>query len=106
MLIQTLVENSVKHGMDERGQLSIFAKCALEEGLLTISVEDSGCGFSGTALEAINSGSSIGFGLRNLQTTLELLYGGRASLTAKNVPGSGAKVVAVIPQEHAGTAQI
>lgn len=98
MLIETLVENSVKHGMDEEAQLSIFVRCALEEGLLTVTVEDSGPGFSGAALEAAGLGQSAGFGLRNLRATLDLLYGDRAQMRIENIPGSGARVTVTVPQ--------
>ena len=98
MLIQTLVENSVKHGLDEGSQLSVFVKCTLEAGSLTVAVEDSGGGFSPSALEAVNAGQSSGFGLKNLRATLALLYGDRASMVVKNIPGSGASVTVVIPQ--------
>ncbi|MDO4546532.1 MAG: histidine kinase [Clostridia bacterium] len=96
MLIQTLVENSVKHGMGE-GQLSVFVKCSMSQGVLTVQVEDSGPGFSAASLDAINTGAEAGFGIRNLRSTLELYYAGRASFKAENIPGSGAKVTLTLP---------
>lgn len=99
MLVQTLVENCVKHGADTTGNISIFVNCVLKENLLTVIVEDGGEGFSEAALQAVNCGSASGFGLRNLCATLELLYGSEAQLTAENVPGAGSRVTVVIPQQ-------
>ena len=107
MLVQTLVENCVKHGMDEKEGLSIFVRCgpmkAGGAGGLEISVEDNGEGFPAPVLAALNNAgadqSALGFGLQNIRAVLELTYGGRAGLHAENVPGSGAKVVLTIQSE-------
>ncbi len=101
MLVQTLVENCVKHGADAAGNVSIFVTCALEGGVLSVTVEDGGEGFSEAALQAVNHSAAKGFGLRNLCSTLELLYGHAAKLTAENVPGAGARVRVTVPQKQA-----
>ena len=98
MLIQTLVENCVKHGADAEGQVSIFVTCVLADRTLTVTVEDNGEGFSEAALQAVNTASASGFGLKNMCATLELLYGKAATLTAQNVPGAGSRVTVTIPQ--------
>lgn len=101
MLIQTLVENSVKHGMDEKTGISVFVQCKetrKEDKVgIQISVEDSGAGFPPTVLTAINDPgadqSALGFGLQNISAVLGLIYGDAATMQAENTPGSGAKVV-------------
>lgn len=98
MLIQMLVENCVKHGADAEGQVSIFVTCVLADRTLTVTVEDNGEGFSEAALQAVNTASASGFGLKNMCATLELLYGKAATLTAQNVPGAGSRVTVTIPQ--------
>lgn len=101
MLIQTLVENSVKHGMDEKKGISIFVQCKESqfEGKtgIQISVEDSGSGFPAAVLSALidpqSDQSSLGFGLQNIRAILGLIYGNAVLMQAENVPEGGAKVV-------------
>ena len=77
MLLQTLVENALKHGIARRpqgGEIAITAR-RTEENL---------------ELEVLNSGelrepaSGTGIGLRNARERLSLLYGDRASLVLQN----------------------
>lgn len=101
MLIQTLVENSVKHGMNEETGISIFVQCQEtqqdDKTGIQISVEDNGGGFPAAVISAINDPradqSALGFGLQNISAVLGLIYGDTATMQAENIPGSGAKVV-------------
>jgi two-component sensor histidine kinase len=74
MLVQTLVENAIKHGVERNsadGELSIRVK--LDGELLRIEVENEG------TLQNADSGSTQ-IGLANAQERLRLLYGERAGL--------------------------
>ncbi len=74
MLIQPLVENSIKHGIApavEGGEISVEAKEA--NGMCLIRVRDTGKGFQENA-------DPTGFGLRSIQDRLKLIYGDRAKL--------------------------
>ncbi len=74
MLIQPLVENSIKHGIApaiEGGAISIEAK--EKDGTCIVTVRDTGKGFQDT-------GDLTGFGLRSIQDRLRLLYSDKASL--------------------------
>ena len=74
LLIQPLVENSIKHAIAadvHGGTISVEAKRVGNE--CVISVRDSGKGFQ----EARNEG---GFGLLSIQERLRLRYGDKASL--------------------------
>ncbi|TGE39219.1 hypothetical protein E4K67_07110 [Desulfosporosinus fructosivorans] len=101
MLIQTLVENSVKHGMNEETGISIFVQCLETQKDdkigIQISVEDNGGGFPATVISALNDPrtdqSALGFGLQNISAVLGLIYGDAATMQVENIPGSGAKVV-------------
>jgi sensor histidine kinase YesM len=80
MVLPTLVENAVKHGLaplPEGGRIDIRVRKAVDEVL--IEVADSGCGFTGSA--------GHGVGLANTRARLAALYGpaGRLSLRA-NAP--------------------
>ncbi len=82
MIIQGLVENAIKHGLEpkpEGGSLAVRAR--IEHGKLIVEVADTGLGFGRAAT------SGTGVGLANTRERLQLLYGNKASLTvAENQP--------------------
>lgn len=82
MIIQGLVENAIKHGLEpkpEGGHLRVSAH--IEHGKLVVEVADTGLGFGRAAT------SGTGVGLANTRERLQLLYGNKASLTvAENQP--------------------
>ncbi|MFO1285717.1 MAG: histidine kinase [Rubrivivax sp.] len=76
MMIQTLVENAIKHGLEpkpEGGKLSV--KAQIVHGKLQVVVADTGLGFGKAAT------AGTGVGLANIRERLLLLYGTKASLT-------------------------
>jgi hypothetical protein len=92
MMIQSLVENAVKHGLEpkpEGGRLTVRAEVV--HGMLQVTVADTGLGFG----RAPTAGT--GTGLANIRERLQLLYGQRATLTvSENVP-SGTRVTITVP---------
>ena len=82
MIIQGLVENAIKHGLEpkpEGGSLAVRAR--IEHGKLVVEVADTGLGFGPAAT------AGTGVGLANTRERLQLLYGTKASLTvAENQP--------------------
>ena len=95
MMIQTLVENSIKHGLEpkaEGGHLSV--KAEIRHGKLAVTVCDTGLGF-----EAAASGTThgTGVGLANIRERLALLYGAKSSLTIANNPAGGTIVTITVP---------
>jgi LytS/YehU family sensor histidine kinase len=76
MMLITLVENAVKHGVDpccECGTITIRAR--EDEGLLRVSVEDTG--------EGIKPKKGGGVGLANIRERLKALYGTTARLVVE-----------------------
>jgi signal transduction histidine kinase len=74
MMLLTLVENSIKHGLGplpEGGRIDVEARVA--GGVVRVRVADDGAGFQGA--------SGSGIGLANIRSRLAALYGGRAGLT-------------------------
>jgi LytS/YehU family sensor histidine kinase len=92
MVIQSLVENAIKHGLEpqaEGGQLTVRAQ--IVHGQLAVSVADTGSGFGQTAT------AGTGIGLANIRERLMLLYGDKAALNvAANTP-SGTVVTVTVP---------
>ena len=77
MMLQSLVENAIKHGLEpkaEGGRLEVGAE--IVHGDLEVCVADTGLGFSPGGA----STSGTGLGLTNVRERLKLLYGERASL--------------------------
>jgi Histidine kinase len=96
LLLHTLVENAIKHGLEPRpegGRISIEAR-SLADGGLRITVADTGMG-----LQAGRHGS--GMGLVNLRERLKLLYGERASLAiSPNTPSGIVGVIEIPPVQE------
>ena len=75
LLLQPLVENAIKHGLEpqvEGGRIEVAAR--REGALLVLSVRDTGAGLDAGA----QAGSA--FGLEQVRTRLATLFGGRATL--------------------------
>jgi len=85
LLLQPLVENSVKHGLEPQiagGRIEVRASRDGEQ--LLLSVRDSGVGLGRTD----NSGDTH-FGLQQVRERLHALYGNRASLELQDAAGGG-----------------
>lgn len=84
MLLQTLVENAVKYGIDPRREGGELVIAAWADGArLEIRVTNPG------ALDPATPGrsaASTGVGLRNASERLQLLFGGQASLSLQPEP--------------------
>jgi signal transduction histidine kinase len=92
MMMQGLVENAIKHGLEpkaEGGRLEVTA--VIEHGRLVVRVADTGLGFG----EASTRGT--GTGLANMRERLLLLYGDRATLTVAENPGGGTVATITLP---------
>ncbi len=75
MMLQTLVENAIKHGLEPKsggGTVWIIAKPA-NDGVV-ISVADDGCGFNPDS-------TGTGIGLKNVRERLNLTYGTAAQFS-------------------------
>ena len=92
MLLQPLVENAIKHGLEPKvdgGTIRIEAE--EESGWLQISVRDTGVGLS-------KDMSEERYGIRHVQERLRVLYGDRASLSVQDAPAGGVQAVVRVPR--------
>jgi signal transduction histidine kinase len=79
LLLQPLVENAIKHGLEPRVEGGCIEIAAQREGdLLLLTVRDTGVGLSAPAATAATAGTA--FGLEQVRTRLATLYGARAAL--------------------------
>jgi anti-sigma regulatory factor (Ser/Thr protein kinase) len=91
MMVQTLVENAVKHGAASvRGRASVLVTAREESGQLVMSVADNGPGFSfdspAPAL-AQDGRARGGYGLVNIRQRLEGYFGSQAALSVDRSGG-------------------
>ena len=92
MLLQPLVENAIKHGLEpkvEGGRIDVVASA--EKDALCIRIEDSGLGIG----RADTKGS--GLGLAHVRERLAAAYAGKGSLEISERP-AGAAVIVRIPR--------
>jgi two-component sensor histidine kinase len=94
LMLISLVENAVKHGVEPKigaAMISVSARRLEQpEPLLEVCVSDDGVGFGETA-------SGAGIGLANIQERLRSYYGQRASLTLKALPDGGVAAILHLP---------
>ena len=92
-LLQPLVENAVRHGIDASSKMThIRVSGSVENGMLTLRIVDDGRGLPQ------NQEIREGFGLRNTRRRLEQLYGDAGKLLVSNRDGGGTEVVVTIPR--------
>lgn len=104
LLIQPLLENSIKYGFRKKMEICIRVEGHVERGILCIRVSDDGLGMDEEEARTLqerlltfdNSARSIG--LRNLSRRLYLKYGDRSGLQIRNMPGVGFAVDVRIEQ--------
>ncbi|RIV92328.1 sensor histidine kinase [Aurantiacibacter xanthus] len=87
MILQPLVENSVKHAVSPSGgEITITLAAREEYGRLVITVSDNGTG-GGTGGGAANHAPGHGIGLANVRERLQARFGEEASVVSGLVPG-------------------
>jgi two-component system, LytTR family, sensor kinase len=116
MLLQPLIENSIKHGLEPRiggGTVTLRSRI-LSDGRLLLEVEDDGIGMESepaselTAIEGetfwVGAANGNGIGMRNVRERMAVLYGNQAEVEIVSRPGRGTKVTLIMPVLEAGAA--
>lgn len=98
MLLQPLVENSIKHGLSPKVEGgSIHLRSRLTDSRLVIEVEDDGVGMGGAQLEDSRSWAGMGIGMANVSERLQVLYGDTARMTIDSHEGKGTLIRIRLP---------
>ncbi|SDJ46619.1 histidine kinase [Streptomyces indicus] len=110
LCLQPLVENAVKHGLEDsrdKCRISISAQDAGAEALVVI--EDDGVGMDPALLRRILAGDHVpqgagsnGLGLSNVDDRLRQVYGDEYGLVIETGVGAGMKITVRVPKYRAG----
>jgi LytS/YehU family sensor histidine kinase len=97
MMLQTLVENAIKHGLEPRtAGGTVWIRARRNDDEVAITVADDGDGFN-------TSTSGTGIGLKNVRERLRLRYDGRAALAVvANFPAGVAATITVPVDDSTG----
>jgi two-component system LytT family sensor kinase len=102
-VLQPLVENAVRHGLEKKpglGRITIVATDAGPE--CHISVEDDGVGMDPQQARASLAGRDGGIGLANVDERLRAVFGADFGLTVETALGAGTKVSLRVPKYRSG----
>ncbi|MGG1553737.1 sensor histidine kinase [Paenibacillus ferrarius] len=109
LVIQSFLENSIKHSVTLEEPVYISVSIDLKENgldpFIEIVIRDTGKGFSEHVLSMIRSGNTVQdeqgehIGIWNVRKRLQLLYGGKASISCYNGYPQGAVVEIKLPYE-------
>ncbi|HEX4782807.1 MAG TPA: histidine kinase [Candidatus Sulfotelmatobacter sp.] len=98
MLLQPLVENSIKHGLAPKVEGgSVYLRSRVVDSRLIIEVEDDGVGMGGNQLEESSSWPGMGIGMANISERLQVLYGNTARMTIDSHEGKGTLIRIRLP---------
>lgn len=90
MMIQSLIENSIRHGLEPKPEGgSIDLKAEVRDGKLCVTVADTGLGFSQDARS--------GVGLANIRERLQQLFGAAGALTIEPNDPCGTRATIAVP---------
>ena len=97
ILLQPLIENSIKHGLEPRihgGTVTVRSR--LDGDRVHIEVADDGVGMGNRPETALRR-TGAGIGMKNVQERLEVLYGNDAQFNVVSSPGRGTLVSIDLP---------
>jgi two-component system LytT family sensor kinase len=99
MILQPLIENSIKHGLEPRisgGTITIRSR--LDGAKLLIEVEDDGVGIApGRPHSTGVLHQGTGIGMSNVRERLDVLFGDAATFDVTSRPGRGTHIVMEMP---------
>jgi len=105
LVIQPLVENAVRHGLEAASGVGHINIAAHDRGReAEISVEDDGIGSDPEVIREVLAGDSDrdSIGLGNVDARLRQVYGDSYGLVVETAPGAGTKVTFRVPKFAAG----
>jgi two-component system LytT family sensor kinase len=97
ILLQPLIENSIKHGLEPRlNGGTVTLRSRLNGDRVLIEVADDGVGMGNRPASALRR-AGAGIGMKNVKERLEVLYGNQMRFEVDSKPGRGTLVSIEIP---------
>ena len=97
ILLQPLIENSIKHGLEPRlNGGTVTLRSMLIGDRVLIEVADDGVGMGNRPTSALRR-TGAGIGMKNVRERLEVLYGNQMRFSVVSSPGRGTQVSIEIP---------
>ncbi|MVP01360.1 sensor histidine kinase [Paenibacillus lutrae] len=101
LTFQPLVENSIYHGLKEKGTFGkLILQGRLEGQLAIFEIKDDGVGIAPERLAALLNRpqeEKISFGLASVDERIQLYFGEQYGITVESEPGEGTDVIVTIP---------
>ncbi len=103
LVLQPMIENSVRYGFGNREHLSVELKAYIHEGNLVMICRDDGAGMTQTALSQLSrlleqkENKSRHSGLYNIHRRIRLLYGQPYGVEIRSAEGCGTTLVITLP---------
>jgi two-component system LytT family sensor kinase len=101
LVLQPLVENAVRHGLDaDREAITVSIVAADEGATALLTVEDDGIGADPAVIRdaLLGAGPQNAVGLSNVDSRLRQVFGDKHGLVVETAPGAGTKVTLRIPK--------
>ena len=99
MLLQPLIENSIKHGLEPRihgGTVTLRGRVMGDK--LLLEVEDDGVGMGPERSSGEGMGvDGFGIGMKNVRERIQVLYEGRGEVEVVSRPGRGTRIRLLLP---------
>ena len=101
LLLQPIVENAIEHGIDEKeeGDKNLSLSFRGKEDVVEITVRDNGKGMEQEKAEKLVTYQAKGYGLKNVNDRIHLLYGDEYGIQIFSELGIGTTVVMRFPKE-------
>ena len=101
LLLQPIVENAIEHGIDEKeeGDKNLALSFHGKEDIVEITVRDNGKGMEQEKAEKLVTYQAKGYGLKNVNDRIHLLYGNEYGIQIFSELGIGTTVVLRFPKE-------
>ena len=104
MILQPLVENSIKHGLSNKVEGGSIRIAAHRNGAkLNVVVEDDGVGIPDSKLNTL---LDSGIGVTNVNERLKVLFGSEYRMWVESQPGRGTRIQIEMPELETGLAAV